>query len=111
MKKIILATAIATMMSTAAFAQFNQNAPQPSSDGRGVNVPATSSTGAAIDQPDSNRMEQRDRAVRNNSGSSMSNDGATTGMSGGRTDSGMSGSDMSGSGMSGSGTSNSGMSR
>ena len=79
MKKIILATAFATLMSTAAFAQFNQNAPQPSSDGRGVNVPATSPTGAAIDRPDSNRMEQRERAIENNAAAPMSNGGMTTG--------------------------------
>ena len=89
MKKIIIATAIATMMSTAAFAQFNQNAPQPSSDGRGINVPATSPTGAAIDRPDSNRMEQRERAMENNANNSMSN-GTTTGMSNGRANNNMS---------------------
>lgn len=79
MKKIIIATAMATLMSTAAFAQFNQNAPQPSSDGRGINVPATSHTGAAIDRPDSNRMEQRERAMENNAAAPMSNGGMTTG--------------------------------
>jgi hypothetical protein len=58
MKKIILATAIATMMSGAAFAQGtgNMNAPQPSSTGAGVNVPGTTSTGVAVDRPDSDKM-------------------------------------------------------
>jgi hypothetical protein len=58
MKKIIIATAIATLISgSAAFAQAgaNPNAPQPSSNGLGVNQPGTSSTGQAIDRPDSNK--------------------------------------------------------
>jgi hypothetical protein len=56
MKKIIIATALVTMLSGAAFAQSgaNPSAPQPSSDGRGVNMPGTTSTGTAVDRPDSN---------------------------------------------------------
>lgn len=55
MKKIILAAAVSALMTGSAFAQAtNQNAPQPSSDGRGINQPGTSPTGVAIDRPDSN---------------------------------------------------------
>jgi uncharacterized protein YdeI (BOF family) len=58
MKKIILATAVATLISGAAFAQSgsNPNAPQPSSSGVGVNQPGTTSTGTAVDRPDSDKM-------------------------------------------------------
>jgi hypothetical protein len=55
MKKIILAAAVLTLVSGSAFAQGatgNMNAPQPSSDGRGVNVPGTTSTGTAVDRSD-----------------------------------------------------------
>jgi opacity protein-like surface antigen len=56
MKKIILATALATMMSgSAAFAQANPNAPQPGSTGVGVNQPGTTGTGTAVDRPDSTK--------------------------------------------------------
>lgn len=55
MKKIILAAAITTLMTSAAFAQANPNAPQPGSAGIGINQPATSPTGVAIDRPDSVR--------------------------------------------------------
>jgi hypothetical protein len=83
-KKIILATALATMMSTAAFAQFNQSAPQPSADGRGVNVPGTTSTGTAVDRPDSNQAQENARMNRPGSDNGMSS-GAGNGMSGGTT--------------------------
>jgi hypothetical protein len=55
MKKIILATAIVTLISGAAFAQSgaNPSAPQPSSTGMGVNQPGTTGTGTAADRPDS----------------------------------------------------------
>jgi hypothetical protein len=56
MKKLILATAVATMISGAAFAQANPSAPQPSSSGLGVNQPGTTSTGTAVDRPDSDKM-------------------------------------------------------
>jgi hypothetical protein len=55
MKKIILAATVLTLVSGSAFAQGatgNMNAPQPSSDGRGVNVPGTTSTGTAVDRSD-----------------------------------------------------------
>jgi hypothetical protein len=56
MKKIILATAISALMTGAAFAQANPNAPQPSSTGAGINQPGTTSTGVAVDRPDSDKM-------------------------------------------------------
>ena len=57
MKKIILAAAVATLVSGAAFAQgSNPNAPQPSSTGAGINQPGTTSTGVAVDRPDSDKM-------------------------------------------------------
>ena len=70
MKKMIIASAILTLISGAAFAQAgaNPSAPQPSSDGRGVNIPATTRTGTAVDRPDSNQAQEdavmRERAVK-----------------------------------------------
>ena len=52
----LLAAAIATLTSGAAFAQANPSAPQPSSTGAGINQPGTTSTGVAVDRPDSNKM-------------------------------------------------------
>lgn len=57
MKKIILATALAALMSGSAFAQANPNAPQPGSTGAGVNQPATTGTGTAVDRPDSMKKD------------------------------------------------------
>jgi pentapeptide MXKDX repeat protein len=56
MKKIILATAVTALMTGAAFAQANPNAPQPSSTGAGINQPGTTSTGVAVDRSDSGKM-------------------------------------------------------
>jgi hypothetical protein len=53
LKTISIAMALAASASCAAYAQSNPNAAQPSSDGTGLNVPATSPTGQAIDRPDS----------------------------------------------------------
>ncbi len=53
MKKIVLAAAMATLISGAAMAQSNPNAPQPGSTGVGVNQPGTTATGTAVDRPDS----------------------------------------------------------
>jgi len=79
MKKIIIATALATMMSGTAFAQVaNQNAPQPSSDGRGVNIPGTTTTGAAVDRPDSNQAQEDANMRRKTVKSGMSKDGMAT---------------------------------
>jgi uncharacterized protein YdeI (BOF family) len=57
MKKIILAAAVSALMTGSAFAQAgaNQSAPQPSSDGRGVNQPAVNANGTAMDRADSNK--------------------------------------------------------
>lgn len=84
MKKIILAAAFATMISGSAFAQSgggNPNAPQPSADGRGVNIPGTTTTGTAVDRPDSNQRQedadQRRMTVRDG----MSKDGTKDNMS------------------------------
>lgn len=51
MKKIILAAALIGFTASTAFAQSgaNPSAPQPSSTGAGVNQPATSATGTAVD--------------------------------------------------------------
>jgi hypothetical protein len=57
MKKIILATALATLMSGSAFAQANPNAPQPGSTGAGINQPGTTGTGTAVDRPDSMKTD------------------------------------------------------
>jgi uncharacterized protein YdeI (BOF family) len=59
MKKIILATAVATLISGAAFAQSgaNPSAPQPGSTGMGVNQPGTTGTGTAVDRPDSMKKD------------------------------------------------------
>lgn len=65
MKKMIIVIALTTMISST-LAHADPNAPQPSSDGRGINVPATASTGTALDRADSNqaqedaRMRQKD---------------------------------------------------
>ena len=67
MKKIIIVTALATMMSGAAFAQSNPNAPQPSEDGRGLNIPGTSATGTALDRADTNQLQEDARASRRDS--------------------------------------------
>jgi uncharacterized protein YdeI (BOF family) len=72
MKKIVLAAAMATLISGAAFAQSNPNAPQPGSTGVGVNQPGTTATGTAVDRPDS-----------------MKKDGMTSGMSTGAKKDGM----------------------
>lgn len=71
MKKIILAAAVSALMTGSAFAQAgaNQTAPQPSSDGRGVNQPGVTSTGTAVDRPDSNK------GTSGMSGGSMKKDG------------------------------------
>jgi hypothetical protein len=70
MKKIVIAIALTTMMSGAAFAASNPSAPQPSSDGRGLNIPGISSTGTAIDRPDSNQAEE-DAAMRRETAANM----------------------------------------
>ncbi len=69
MKKIILAAAMATLMSGSAFAQANPNAPQPGSTGAGVNQPATTGTGTAVDRPDSMKKDS--------TSTTMKKDGAT----------------------------------
>jgi hypothetical protein len=79
-KTMIIATALATMISGAAFAQANPNAPQPSSDGLGVNIPGTTSTGVAVDRPDSNQPREDARMQRGILNQSPSDYG-TTGMS------------------------------
>jgi len=60
MKNIVIAAAFATMISSAAFAQAgaNPSAPQPSADGRGVNIPGTTTTGTAVDRSDSNQRQE-----------------------------------------------------
>lgn len=68
MKKIILATALATLMSgSAAFAQANPNAPQPGSTGAGVNQPATTGTGTAVDRPDSTKKGSMSNSMKKDS--------------------------------------------
>jgi hypothetical protein len=66
---ISIAMALAASASCAAYAQNNPNAPQPNSSGTGVNVPATSPTGQAIDRPDNGQSGAATRTTGSSAGS------------------------------------------
>jgi hypothetical protein len=65
---ISIAMALAASASCAAYAQNNPNAPQPNSSGTGVNAPATSPTGQAIDRPDNGQAGAATRTTGSSAG-------------------------------------------
>jgi len=76
MKKIIVAAAILGLSATASLAQSgaNPSGPQPGSTGAGMNQPGTTSTGTAVDRPDSMKKDgMSGTSGMSNSGSGMKN--------------------------------------
>jgi pentapeptide MXKDX repeat protein len=64
MKKIILAAAVSALITGSAFAQANPNAPQPSSNGMGVNQPGTTATGTAVDRQDAGKTTGMSKSMK-----------------------------------------------